>query len=466
MRRHIRHVIVLMFENRSFDNLLGWLHDGDPNPAGVRNVPAPAEGEPRYDGLTTALCEAYAQPLTQNGHTQLVPIRRGAPGACPRWDPREGFDAVQRQLAPDARGRPTMLGFLQDYWTSQRDKLWFDPMDIVHTYDRGDAPVINTLASEYAVSDRWFASIPSQTSINRAFSLSGNSVGYASRADRAAGRTTAMVDNHYYEHALPFSLTPAVFVGPTIWNVLADAGHATPADWKLYVSNVWPPHVPGAHGSSYTWKMFGGLQSLVPSPATDPRYVPLAQLARDLEQGTLPRFAYLEPDYSFTVFEELGLHIGNDFHPPGHIQRGEGLLARVYGALRASRYWEDTLLVVLFDEHGGMFDHVAPPGGMVCPAGGDTREKAFDFSRAGLRVPALFLSQWVPPRTVLRSPTSTPFDHTSLPATLLDWWGLDRAPLGARVAAAPSFADVVTDTRRSVVDAGSTADRSRPLVRA
>ncbi|MDP2309374.1 MAG: alkaline phosphatase family protein [Pseudomonadota bacterium] len=452
MVQHIRHVIVLMFENRSFDNLLGWLYDGDANPDAVHNVPAPAPGEPRYDGLTPALCETYAQPVEQKGRIERFPIRRGAHGACPRWDPREGFDAVRRQLARDSTGKATMLGFLLDYWSSQKNKLWFDPTEIVHTFDPAEAPVINTLAAEFGVSDRWFASIPSQTSINRAFSICGNSIGYATSAAfegrTNARQTTAMVDNHYYEHLLPFSLAPAVFSEPTIWNVLCEAGHDTAADWKIYHSNVWPPHVPGAGVTSYTWKMFGGLQSLVPSPTRDPRYVSIAQLAVDLRQGTLPRFAYLEPDYSLTVFEELGLHIGDDYHPPGHIDGGERLLARVFEALQASRYWEDTLLVVLFDEHGGTFDHVAPPGGLVCPSGGDTREKGFAFTDGGVRAPALFVSKWVRPRTVLRSPTRTPFEHTALPATLLDWWGLDRRALGERVMAAPSFADVVGGTPR------------------
>lgn len=465
MRRHIEHVIVLMFENRSFDNLLGWLHDGDADPESVHNVPAPRPGEPRYDGLNDALCQRYAQPLVRNGAVERYPIRRGAPGACPRWDPREGFEAVARQIGADATEGP-MRGFLQDYWSFQKDKLWFDPTDILHTFDRQQAPVINTLADTFGVSDRWFASIPSQTSINRAFSLCGRSVGFPTRADRAAGRTTAMVDNHYYRHLLPFSLVPAVFSGPTIWNVLSDAGHDTAADWKVYPSNVWPPHVPGASTTSYTWKMFEGLQALISAPVRDPRYAPIAQLFRDLAEGTLPRFAYLEPDYSFTVFEELGLHIGNDYHPPGHIGGAERLLKRVSDALFGSRYWADTLLVVLFDEHGGTFDHVTPPSGLVCPSGGDTREMGFDFTHGGVRVPALFVSRWVAPHTVLRSPTPTPFEHTSLPATLLDWWGIDAGPLGERVAAAPSFADVVGDTPRDKPDWRRATRLGRAAVRA
>ncbi|MFN7147030.1 MAG: alkaline phosphatase family protein, partial [Myxococcota bacterium] len=442
MREHIRHFVVLMFENRGFDQLLGWLYDGDPDPD-VRLVGAETPGTPRFQGLTPALCEAYAQPLSRHGRTATYPIVRGAPPACPRWDPQEGFAATRRQIGPQPG---QMLGFLQDYWDFQKDKLWFDPEDILRTFDpaRGEASVTNTLAKGFAVSDAWFASIPSQTSINRAFSLCGRSIGYASKADRLAGRTTAMVDNHYDLRIAPFTIAPASFSCPTIWNVLAAHGHDTEQDWKIYWSNVWPPHVPGHGPGSYTWKMFEALRGLVPAQG-DPRYTRIDQLFADLDNGSLPRFAYVEPDYSFTVFEEVGLHIGNDFHPPGHIGGAERLLARIFRALRRSRYWEDTLLVVLFDEHGGTFDHVAPPRGLVAPTGGDVKELGFDFTEAGVRVPALFISPWVAPRTVLRSPTATPFDHTSLPATLLDWWGLPRAGLGERVAAAPSFADVVGD---------------------
>lgn len=126
---------------------------------------------------------------------------------------------------------------------------------------------------------------------------------------------------------------------------------------------------------------------------------------------------------------------------------GENLLASVVHALQSNRdAWNKTLLVVTFDEHGGTFDHVAPPWGAVAPdshAGTWT----FKFDRFGVRVPTLLISPWIPEKTVFRSETGVPYDHTSIIATVFKWKNIPRpSGLGARVAAAPTFENVLTLT--------------------
>ena len=116
--------------------------------------------------------------------------------------------------------------------------------------------------------------------------------------------------------------------------------------------------------------------------------------------------------------------------PPSDLLRGEVLLAQVYNAIRGNEeLWAKTLFVILYDEHGGFYDHVYPPA-CVPP---DQHVSEFSFAKYGVRVPALLVSPWLEMQVI-----SDEFDHTSLLRYVTDLWGL--GPLGARTAAAKSFA--------------------------
>ena len=95
--------------------------------------------------------------------------------------------------------------------------------------------------------------------------------------------------------------------------------------------------------------------------------------------------------------------------------------------------WGSTLFVLLYDEHGGFYDHVPPPK-TVAP---DEHTSTFGFNVLGVRVPALLISPWVDPSVLI-----TQFDHTSLLKYVTDKWSL--GPLGNRTAEANTFADVLT----------------------
>jgi phospholipase C len=130
---------------------------------------------------------------------------------------------------------------------------------------------------------------------------------------------------------------------------------------------------------------------------------------------------------------------------------GEQLIHDVYEAVRGGPGWAQTLLVITYDEHGGCYDHVAPPAGAI-PPDHDAGEFGFDFSRFGLRVPAVLVSPLIAPGTVFRVPAgSTPLDHTSILKTVQQRWGLPS--LTARDAAAPGFGDVLTLTAPRTDDA-------------
>jgi phospholipase C len=126
----------------------------------------------------------------------------------------------------------------------------------------------------------------------------------------------------------------------------------------------------------------------------------------------------------------------NDDHPPHNVMKAEKLIADVYNAVRSSPLWNNTVLVVYFDEHGGFYDHVVP-GPAVPP---DDHHEEYDFKRYGMRVPALIVSPWATRRT-----DSTLFDHTSVLKFVIDLWGLGG--LGERTAAATSIAVTLREPR-------------------
>jgi phospholipase C len=127
----------------------------------------------------------------------------------------------------------------------------------------------------------------------------------------------------------------------------------------------------------------------------------------------------------------------NDDHPPHNIMKGEKLVADVYDTIRSNEaLWENTLLVILFDEHGGFYDHVPPPDA-VPP---DEHQEEYTFDRLGVRVPAVLVSPRVGKRV-----EHMQFDHTSLLRYLTNKWNL--GPLGARTAAANSIGTAITESR-------------------
>jgi phospholipase C len=164
-----------------------------------------------------------------------------------------------------------------------------------------------------------------------------------------------------------------------------------------------------------------------------------SQFLADAQTGSLPSYSFIEPRYFADLF---GTYIPNDEHPPHNVVYGEQLIASVYNALRSSPCWKQTLLVITYDEHGGCFDHVAPPKA-VPPDGKINNAYGFDFSAYGVRVPAVIISPYMAPGSKLHEGRDgTPFDHTSIIRTVRDLFGLG-GPLTARDAAAPSLMEML-----------------------
>jgi phospholipase C len=264
---------------------------------------------------------------------------------------------------------------------------------VMHCFDPAKLPVLSTLAREFVLCDHWFASVPGQTWPNRFFVHAATSGGFA--------------DNQFRHYDFD-----------TVYHRLHRAGHS----WAIYFHDF-------AH--AYT------IASL-----RNPLFVPHFRFAKqffdDLKHDRLPAYSFIEPRY----FDFLRWK-ANDQHPPHDMRLGEHLLADVYESLRRSSAWDSSLLVVLFDEHGGLFDHVPPPEA-VNPDGNVSANPPFRFDRLGPRVPALLIS----PRLARGVVESRTFDHTSIIATARELFALGD-PLTARDRAAHTFHDLLQTSVRT-----------------
>ena len=449
----IEHVVVLMLENRGFDSALGYLYTPEHPPA--FNVPPRMAGEAKFFGL--AFQPGKSQTANMNGTiVTRAPSCGVAASNSPGFDPGEEYAHVTAQLFGDGRVTPgtipPMTGFLQDFWNvvDAESHPFTDKAQVASSltnmFGPWDLPDLSRLAKTYGVSDAWFSSVPTQTNANRAFSLCGQSMGE--------------VDNGYVGG--PWSSYGAdAFVGAnTIFNALSAAGMT---DWAIYYNELYPPPPSSSSGSCYTELAFPMIDQ-----ANHPgdRFRTIEQFMTQARSGTLPRFSYLEPKWSGAIVDEVIKIDGNDYHPPSDVTHAEQMMRQLYQALTANRAaWQRTLFVIMFDEHGGTYDHVAPKWGATPPWGTSSPPKTqygFGFDRFGVRVPNLFLSPYIEASTVLRQTGPIPFDHTSMLASVLDWCGIDRtkANLGARTIKAPTFWNVLNrPTPR-------TDDNAFPVIRA
>ena len=120
-------------------------------------------------------------------------------------------------------------------------------------------------------------------------------------------------------------------------------------------------------------------------------------------------------------------------HPDNSVAAGEQFYSEIYTALRASQYWEKSLLIITYDEHGGFYDHQATPTGV--PAPDDViGENGFDYSRLGVRVPTVLISPFIAQGTVLHEPTgaraptaTSQYDATSIISSANKLFGIDES---------------------------------------
>ncbi len=380
----LKHVVVVMMENRSFDHMLGALHAQDP----------------RIDGLTGA----ESNPDTTNEPIRVKPLAEFQGQLDP--DPGHHFPDVDLQLfnRSQDRSKPNMQGFVQAYFQQRKDVD--HSHKVLYYFTPEKLPVITTLARNYAVFNRWFSSIPGPTIPNRAFAHFGTSFG--------------KVDMSLFYLGEPYL---------SIYERMVNAGRTA----KIYYYDQQSSTMALPFLLKNQPKLFGTYD----------------QFLEDCKKNRLPDYSFIEPNYT-DHDADGGEAVACDQHPDHDVQAGEVFIASIYHAVRNNPdLWESTALLLVYDEHGGIFDHVPPPN--CIPDGFKDQATGFQFDRLGVRVPAVLISPWVPEGTVV-SPLDANgtvtneriFEHASIPNTVTSFFLGPYDKRSAREKASQTFLDLLS----------------------
>lgn len=353
----VRHIVVLMQENRSADTYFGQLN---------------AEGQPAYK----------REPMKGNpnplGPGTIVPFHK--PNLCESADLNHSWNGTHEEWNNGA-----MNGFTAANDSSSENADPADPSGsrAMGYYDQRDLPFYYSLYNTFATGDRYFASVLSQTFPNRFYLLAGTSFG----------------------HIRNDSPPPGGFRVKTIFDLLGVA-HIS---WRIYDSQF-------AFGAlfSYVQKHMGHVFNI-------------SQYYADAASGNLPQVAFVDPIFAAAPNTET------DEHPPSNVQVGQAFAYNVIDSLEHSPNWKTSALFLTYDEHGGFYDHVAPPAAvppddippMLQP--GDT---VAGFDHYGIRVPIVVVSPFSKAHFV----SHVVHDHTSILKFIETRYGLP--PLTARDASA------------------------------
>jgi phospholipase C len=441
----IEHIVVLMLENRSFDNVLGGL--------GAAYNPPKSQAE--FNGLIGSETNPTSDKASGNVQVWQATSSEGSQ-SMPYPDPGEFFDDMSHQIygytfhlgvpIPNSTtGTPNMQGFAINYSLNLGT-----PVDIMQYYNPNNLPITSWLALLFGVSDQWYASAPCQTFANRVFAIC------ATPGLRADGKSY-VDDTNYFSVPIPDNITQAYgHVSDLSIFELFDLQYpdsiSTP-NWKIYYHDTPLSSLVSYVNNAAGWDASNpsGTTSVNVVHFDDSDYGALPDDYRtfsyDVLNDSLPMYSVIEPRYyanwtpsnlppnnnhpgsnlSFASLKNGKVSSKGPAEVPITVDAGEVLLADVVLALYSNfDVAAKTLLIVTYDEHGGLYDHVPPPTNVPSPftSSGVT---PFDYTRLGVRVPAIFINPYISTNTVFRpaaSETYPYFDHTSIIHTLRKQFGL------------------------------------------
>ncbi|CAF2086835.1 BnaA01g34350D [Brassica napus] len=386
----IKTIVVLVQENRSFDHMLGWFK----------------ELNQEIDGVTKS--DPKSNPVSSSDPNSLHVVF-GDQSQYVDPDPGHSIQDIYEQVFgkpwdashPDPNPGPaTMSGFAQN---AERNKTGMSSA-VMNGFKPDALAVYKELVQNFAICDRWFASVPASTQPNRLFVHSGTSHG-ASSNDR--------------------KLLIEGFPQKTIFESLDEAG------FSFGIYHQFPP-------ATLFYRNLRKLKYLTHFHQYG------LQFKKDCKEGKLPNYVVVEQRWF-----DLLLTPANDDHPSHDVSEGQKLVKEVYEALRSSPQWNEILFIITYDEHGGFYDHVPTPvEGVPNPDGLLGPEPYnFEFNRLGVRVPTFFISPWIEPGTVLHVPNGpyprSQYEHSSIPATVKKIFNL-KDFLTKRDSWAGTFESVIT----------------------
>jgi phospholipase C len=393
----IKHVFVLALENRSFDHIFGF--------SGLEGVDAVTGQPTKAEDLIGKKFENSSSDgrhhfETEPGGTFTISGRPGDGSFT--GDPSHEFLDVLRQVSgpervprdgklPNREYPPiNMSGFVADYQIAQPP---FSPQIVMDGQDSNHLPILNQLAAEFMVCDHWFSALPGPTWPNRFFIHAASATG---ETDSASGGRIALawlgLDKYTFHHG-------------TIYDALAKKKHSH----QIYVENTFSQVL------------------CIGNQTVDMNHKGLESFEKDISDPKFPHsYVFIEPNSgqseSIGPLIKLGGGTEDDMHPPSDIRNGEALVKRVFEGLRNSPLWETSVLIVMFDEHGGFFDHVPPPKVAPLDDGSVDHKHGFRYDQLGVRVPALIISPWVKPNSI----DHTVYEHSSLIASVVRLFGLEH----------------------------------------
>lgn len=420
----IQRFVLLMLENRSFDHLFGYLNAVNPKVMGLTGNESNQKNpnSPTDPAIKVSRASSFVMTFDPSHEFYDVQVQL--------YGPLTDTDPSLPPIANLPRYPAPMTGFLAS--ATQAVDYSGDENLVMECFQPDQMPVLSTLATEFALFNFWYSSLPGPTWPNRFFIHAATSGGLTDSP--STGQILA-----------GFS-----FQSDTIFERLDDAGK----DWCIYHDGL--PQMAG----------ITSLRDEFIDPFTE-KFQDMDDFFEDIKNADLADYNFIEPRYD-TGNNYLD---GNSMHPLNDIRKGEELVKRVYEALRNSEYWKDTMLIITFDEHGGFYDHLSPPG--TVPTGDDSNYAnlaySFRFDCLGVRVPAIVVSAYTGKGTIIGADAGDPatvFDHSSVLATVEKRFGLaplterDRAANSLEVAinlAAPRLLPTEALTKLPVPDANAAA---------
>ncbi len=338
----LNHIVWMLQENRSFDTYFGSLNPyrvAHGLPADVDGLPSNASN-PAANGVGTVkayhLNTVCIENVTPSWDESRRDIDRGNP-KDPKT-PMDGFvySAAHYAINENAAGHGTYADI-----TGLRAMGYYTDRELPYYY---------FMASQFAISDRFFSPILSRTPPNRVASLAASSLGVVNNIPKGTS-----------------------FKEPTIFTLLQNAG----VSWKVYTTS----------GNTYLG-YFGAFYGKYKAT----HVFPIAQYLTDLKNGTLPQVAFIETGVETS---EAGGTSELDEHPDTNVQKGSLYVSSLINPLLQSAYWKDSVFILTYDEGGGVYDHVAPQPAkipdnikpMLAP-----NNDIDTFSRTGFRIPVIVIS--------------------------------------------------------------------------